>query len=104
MDNMDKIIEQVVAAYDWEMSGVERRNIMYEGWNENTLSPIEAYNRQKRMGKEYDEQRTVLRRVLRRILPTVTPPDNQKLAEQLRPAAEQALQEAARKIEKQFNK
>lgn len=67
-------------------------------------SPMDMYNRQKRQGREYDEQRTALRRVLRRFMPNDTPPDTDKIAEQLQPAAEKALRDAARKIEKEFNR
>ena len=85
------------------MSTVEWNKVLSEIASGNA-SPMDMYNRQKRRGEEYDEQRAALRRVLRRFMQTDTPPDNDKIAAQLQPAAEKALRDAARKIEKEFNK
>lgn len=104
MPNTNKLIEDIILSFDWEMGCIEKDNIWFESVQGNTPSLTDAYNRVKRKGKRYDEQRAALRRVLRRILPEDTaPPDTEKIKEQLRPAAEQALQEAAKKIERQFN-
>ena len=60
---------------------------MFECMAGNTPSLTDAYKRQKRMGKEYDEQRAILRRVLRRYLSEDTPPDTKTMEKQLCPAA-----------------
>ena len=104
MPDTNKLIDKIIFAFDMEMSSIESQNILLESWAGNSPSVAECVRRQNRQGKEYDEQRAALRRVLRRLLPENTAqPDTEKIKEQLRPAAEQALQEAAKKIERQLN-
>ena len=104
MPDTNKLIDKIIFAFDMEMGTVERHKVMAEIANGNAPSPMDALNRQLRKGRDYDEQRAALRRVLRRLLPEDTaPPETEKMKEQLRPAAEQALQEAAKKIERQLN-
>lgn len=87
------------------MGCIESDNIMFESMAGNTPSPADAYKRQKRMGKEYDEQRAILRRVLRRILPTdTTPPDTKTMEKQLQPAAKEAVGKALAEAVKDLNK
>lgn len=81
------------------MTPAERVEILAAIAGENPPSAADAYNRQKRRGQEYDGQREALRRVLRRFFPSDT-----QLAQQLRPAAERALQEAADAIERGLNR
>ena len=76
MTDRDRMIDDIILAFDWEMGIVERRTIMAEIFGGSSSNPMDAYKRQHRTGKEYDEQRAALRRVLRRLLPTdTTPPD-----------------------------
>ena len=104
MPDTNKLIDKIIFAFDMEMGTVERHKVMAEIASGNAPNLMDAFNRQRRKGRDYDEQRAALRRVLRRLLPTdTTPPDTEKMKEQLRPAAEQALQEAAKTIERQFN-
>ena len=87
------------------MQSVEGRNIMFELLGGNAPSAEECYRRQKRQGKEYDEQRAALRRVLHRILPTdTTPPDTKTMEKQLRPAAKEAMEKALKEAVKDLNK
>lgn len=105
MPDPNKLIEEIIFAFDMEMGSIESRNIMAESLSGNAPSPMDALNRQRRNGRDYDEQRAALRCVLRRFLPEdAAPPDTEKIKTQLRPAAEQALQEAAKTIKKQFNR
>ena len=87
MTDRDRMIDDIILAFDWEMGIAERRTIMAEIFSGSSSNPMEAYNQQRRKGKEYDEQRAALRRVLRRYLPEDTPPDNKTMEKQLRPAA-----------------
>jgi len=100
MTAQESKIAEIIRAFDWEMRGVESRNIMHESWAGNAPSVEECYRRQNRQGKEYDEQRAALRRVLRRFMPNDTPPDTDKTAAQLQPAAEKALRERGPKDRK----
>ena len=84
-----------------EEDGMNRLAI-YTGANNDTTpeSVEEAFK-----GKEYDEQRAILRRVLRRILPTdTTPPDTKTMEKQLRPAAKEAVEKALAEAVKDLNK
>ena len=105
MTDRDKMIDDIILAFDWEMGCIESDNIMFESMAGNTPSPADAYKRQKRMGKEYDEQRAILRRVLRRILPPdTTPPDTKTMEKQLQPAAKEAVGKALAEAVKDLNK
>ena len=105
MTDRDRMIDDIILAFDWEMGIVERRTIMAEIFGGSSSNPMDAYNRQRRKGKEYDEQRAALRRVLRRILPTdTTPPDTKTMEKQLRPAAKEAMEKALAEAVKDLNK
>lgn len=104
MPDTNKLIDEIIFAFDMEMGTIERHKVMAEIASGNAPNPTNAFNRQRRKGRDYDEQRAALRRVLRRFLPEDTAqPDTEKIKEQLLPAAEQALQEAAKTIERQLN-
>ena len=105
MTDRDRMIDDIILAFDWEMGIVERRTIMAEIFSGSSSNPMEAYNQQRRKGKEYDEQRAALRRVLRRLLPTdTTPPDTKTMEKQLRPAAKEAVEKALAEAVKDLNK
>lgn len=104
MTDRDRMIDDIILAFDWEMGIVERRTIMAEIFSGSSSNPMEAYNQQRRKGKEYDEQRAALRRVLRRYLPEDTPPDTKTMEKQLRPAAKEAVGEALAEAVKDLNK
>lgn len=105
MTDRDRMIDDIILAFDWEMGIVERRTIMAEIFSDSSSNPMEAYNQQRRKGKEYDEQRAALRRVLRRLLPTdTTPPDTKTMEKQLRPAAKEAMEKALAEAVKDLNK
>lgn len=104
MTDRDRMIDDIILAFDWEMGIVERRTIMAEIFGGSSSNPMDAYNRQRRKGKEYDEQRAILRRVLRRYLPEGTPPDTKTMEKQLRPAAKEAVGEALAEAVKDLNK
>lgn len=105
MTDRDRMIDDIILAFDWEMGIVERRTIMAEIFGGSSSNPMDAYKRQHRTGKEYDEQRAALRRVLRRLLPTdTTPPDTKTMEKQLRPAAKAAVEKALAEAVKDLNK
>ena len=104
MTDRDRMIDDIILAFDWEMGIVERRTIMAEIFGGSSSNPMDAYNRQRRKGKEYDEQRAALRRVLRRYLPEDTPPDTKTMEKQLRPAAKEAMEKALAEAVKDLNK
>ena len=104
MTDRDRMIDDIILAFDWEMGIAERRTIMAEIFSGSSSNPMEAYNQQRRKGKEYDEQRAALRRVLRRYLPEDTPPDNKTMEKQLRPAAKEAMEKALAEAVKDLNK
>ena len=105
MTDRDRMIDDIILAFDWEMGCIESDNIMFECMAGNTPSLTDAYKRQHRTGKEYDEQRAALRRVLRRLLPTnTTPPDTKTMEKQLRPAAKEAVEKALAEAVKDLNK
>ena len=105
MTDRDRMIDDIILAFDWEMGIAERRTIMAEIFSGSSSNPMEAYNQQRRKGKEYDEQRAALRRVLRRLLPTdTTPPDTKTMEKQLRPAAKEAMEKALAEAVKDLNK
>ena len=104
MTDRDRMIDDIILAFDWEMGCIESDNIMFESMAGNTPSPADAYKRQKRIGKEYDEQRAILRRVLRRYLSEDTPPDTKTMEKQLRPAAKEAMEKALAEAVKDLNK
>ena len=95
MTEQDRMIEQIISAFDDEMSGAERGQIWAEIFGGNPPSPMQAYARQTRQDMASHEQRAALRRALRRVFPS----DGQ-IQEMLRPAAEKAVQEAANAIER----
>lgn len=105
MTNRDKMIDDIILAFDWEMGCIDSHNIMVESAAGDAPDLTDAYNRQKRKGKEYDEQRAALRRVLRRFLPEdTTPPDTNTMEKQLQPAAEKAVGKALAEAVKNVNK
>lgn len=104
MTDRDRMIDDIILAFDREMGCIESDNIMFESMAGNTPSPADAYKRQKRIGKEYDEQRAILRRVLRRYLSEDTPPDTKTMEKQLHPAAKEAVGEALAEAVKDLNK
>lgn len=104
MTDRDRMIDDIILAFDWEMGIVERRTIMAEIFSGSSSNPMEAYNQQQRKGKEYDEQRAALRRVLRRYLPEDTPPGTKTMEKQLRPAAKEAMEKALAEAVKDLNK
>ena len=104
MTDRDRMIDDIILAFDWEMGIVERRTIMAEIFGGSSSNPMDAYNRQRRKGKEYDEQRAALCRVLRRYLPEDTPPDTKTMEKQLRPAAKEAMEKALAEAVKDLNK
>ena len=95
MTEQDRMIEQIISAFDDEMSDAERGQIWTEIFGGNPPSPMQAYARQTRQDMASHEQRAALRRALRRVFPS----DGQ-IQEMLRPAAEKAVQEAANAIER----
>ena len=105
MTDRDRLIDDIILAFDWEMGCVEKDNVWFESVQGNTPSLTDAYNRVHRKGKKYDEQRAALRRVLRRILPTdTTPPDTKTMEKQLQPAAKEAVGKALAEAVKDLNK
>ena len=100
MTDTEKIIEDIVQAFDMEIDSIESSNIKHEIWSNNPPDPTDAIKRQKRSGKEYEEQRDALRRVLRRKLI----PNTKKIAEQASLTLEKELQTIAKKMEKAFSK
>ena len=104
MTDRDRMMDDIILAFDWEMGIVERRSTMAEIFSGSSSNPMEAYNQQRRKGKEYDEQRAALRRVLRRYLSEDTPPDDKKIKEQLRPAVKEAVGKALAEAVKDLNK
>ena len=104
MTDRDRMIDDIILAFDWEMGCIESDNIMFESMAGNTPSTADAYKRQKRIGKEYDEQRAILRRVLRRYLSEDTPPDTKTMEKQLCPAAKEAMEKALAEAVKDLNK
>lgn len=95
MTEQDRMIEQIISAFDDEMSDTERGQIWAEIFGGNPPSPMQAYARQTRQDMASHEQRAALRRALRRVFPS----DGQ-IQEMFRPAAEKAVQEAANAIER----
>ncbi len=68
MPDTNKLIDEIIFAFDMEMGTVERHKVMAEIASGNAPSPTDALNHQLRKGRDYDEQRAALRRVLRRFL------------------------------------
>lgn len=99
MTEREKQINDIISEFDMEMRFTDRLSLMYDIVSSNPPTPQEALRRSKCMGKPYDDQRAALRHALDRFLPS-----DSQLAEQLRPAAEKALEDAARMIEKEFKK
>ena len=109
MTDRDRMIDDIILVFDWEMGCIESDNIMFESimaeiFSGSSSNPMEAYNQQRRKGKECDEQRAALRRVLRRYLPEDTPPDTKTMEKQLRPAAKEAMKKALAEAVKDLNK
>lgn len=105
MTDRDRMIDDIILAFDWEMGIVERRSTMAEIFSGSSSNPMDAYNRVHRRGKVYDEQRAALRRVLRSILPEdTTPPDTKTMEKQLQPAAKEAVGKALVEAVKDLNK
>ena len=95
MTEQERMIEQIISAFDDEMSDAERGQIWTEIFGGNPPPPMQAYARQTRQDMASHEQRAALRRALRRVFPA----DGQIQA-MLRPAAEKAVPEAANAIER----
>ena len=44
MTDRDRMIDDIILAFDWEMGIVERRTIMAEIFSGSSSNPMEAYN------------------------------------------------------------
>lgn len=104
MTDRDRMIDDIISAFDWEIGSIESRNIRVESAAGNAPSFTDALNRQRCKGRNYDEQRAALRRVLRRYLPEDTPPDTKTMEKQLWPAAKEVVEKALEKAVKDLNK
>lgn len=89
MSELQKIIDQVTAAYESEMRSVETRRIWADIFGGKPADPHENYLRQTRQGPDYDEERAALRKAL---IVTLGTEEEQK--RMLLPAAEKAVKTA----------
>lgn len=94
MTEQESVIEQILSAFDDEMSAAERGEILTEIYGGN-LPPVQAYIRQTHRSGTSSTQREALRRALRRVFPS-----DEAIKEMIRPAAEKAIQEAVDAVEK----
>ena len=95
MPEHESVIEQILSAFDDEMSTAERGEILAEIYGGNPPSPMQAYTRQTHRNRTNSTQREVLRRALRRVFPS-----DEAIKEMIRPAAEKAVQEAVDAVQK----
>ena len=80
MTEHESVIEQILSAFDDEMSTAERGEILAEIYGGNPPSPMQAYTRQTHRNRTNSTQREVLRRALRRVFPS-----DEAIKEMIRP-------------------